>query len=84
MSSSEEEASKLHKSENPVIIQPPKDVECRKCGKIDMEPGIVMAMYNLFRDEDPPVAEMAIRCKKCGRTVIFDVKIVDENPLSSN
>lgn len=83
MTDPEEYAKELRDAGKMIAIKPPKSVECRKCGEIEVGPGTVMAMGAVFKQDNPPRAEMLLRCE-CGRTVAFDVEITDTDVPSSN
>lgn len=65
-----------------LLIRVPKEIECRKCGKLDIEVGTVMVPLGYYENDTPPVIEVGLNCPKCGRHCPTDVEIDDTTRLN--
>lgn len=57
------------------MIKPVTHIECKKCGKIEIEAGTVIAPMGLFDDQTPPTVQVILPCPKCGRAIVAETEV---------
>lgn len=65
-----------------LLLKVPKEMQCRKCGTLDILPGTEIVPLGYYPDDIPPVIEIGINCPKCHRHCPADVEIEDEERMN--